>query len=104
VLRRLLILLGLLYILGGLALLVTQNVSWLVPYLLINGTILVAAIVLERRGYNPITNRGRGRWQRTGERFVDPTTGKLMEVHYNPDTGERDYVEVGGVPPEGAAK
>ena len=30
----------------------------------------------------------------TGERFLDPTTGRLMEVRYNPMTGQRDYVPV----------
>ena len=37
---------------------------------------------------------GRG-WQTTGERFVDPTSGKMVEVRYNPRTGERSYVDVG---------
>lgn len=34
-----------------------------------------------------------GDWEPTGERFVDPATGKLVEVRYNPKTGERDYRE-----------
>ena len=34
---------------------------------------------------------GRGGW--TGECFVDPTGGRLIEVRHNPETGERDYVE-----------
>lgn len=32
-------------------------------------------------------------WQRTAERFVDPVSGKLVEVRYNPKTGERAYVD-----------
>lgn len=32
-------------------------------------------------------------WQDTSERFVDPTSGKLIEVRYNPRTGERAYVD-----------
>lgn len=32
------------------------------------------------------------RWQTTGERFDDPSTGEPMEVLYDPDTGERRYV------------
>ena len=32
-------------------------------------------------------------WQSTGERFVDPTSGKLIEVRYNPKSGERAYVD-----------
>ena len=34
-----------------------------------------------------------GGWQDTSERFVDPTSGKLVEVQYNPQTGERAYVD-----------
>jgi hypothetical protein len=34
-----------------------------------------------------------GRWQATGERFADPTTGKDVEVFYDPHSGERHYVE-----------
>ena len=34
-------------------------------------------------------------WKATGERFVDPTTGKLVEVRYDPSTGERAYVDAG---------
>jgi hydroxymethylpyrimidine pyrophosphatase-like HAD family hydrolase len=33
--------------------------------------------------------------QTTAERFVDPTSGKLLEVRYNPQTGERAYVDAG---------
>lgn len=32
-----------------------------------------------------------GQWQATGERFVDPSTGTLTEVTFNPQTGERSY-------------
>jgi hypothetical protein len=31
-------------------------------------------------------------WQRTGERFVDPTTGERLEVWFQPESGERAYV------------
>jgi hypothetical protein len=34
-------------------------------------------------------------FEKTGERFVDPTTGKVVEVHYDPNTGERAYVDAG---------
>jgi hypothetical protein len=34
---------------------------------------------------------GGAAWQSTGERFVDPSTGALTEVTYNPQTGERSY-------------
>jgi hypothetical protein len=31
-------------------------------------------------------------WQTTGERFVDPETGRLVTVYFHPATGERRYV------------
>ena len=31
-------------------------------------------------------------WVATGERFVDPETGKLVTVYYHPATGERRYI------------
>jgi hypothetical protein len=33
-----------------------------------------------------------GRWQRTDEQFIDPTTGDPVEVMFDPRTGERRYV------------
>ena len=32
-----------------------------------------------------------GPWQSTGERFRDPVSGEMVDVRYNPQTGERDY-------------
>lgn len=65
----------------------------LVAYLIVNGIVLAGAILLERRGYRPRPRAGMGRWEDTGERVVDPKTGKVTRVLYNPVTGERDYVE-----------
>jgi hypothetical protein len=94
VLRRWLIGFGVLYLAVG-AYLLSIHVA-LVPaiYLVVGGAVLAGSIVLERRGYRPRMDHARGRWQRTGERFVDPSSGRLVEVRYNPDTGERDYVDV----------
>ncbi|MHB8178728.1 MAG: hypothetical protein ACYDA5_05480 [Vulcanimicrobiaceae bacterium] len=61
---------------------------------IVGGTVLVAAILFERSRYRPAIDRSAAGWQATGERFIDPTSGKLLEVRYNPQTGERDYVEV----------
>jgi hypothetical protein len=33
------------------------------------------------------------RFQPTEETFRDPTTGRMMRVFFNPDTGERQYRE-----------
>lgn len=59
--------------------------------LLVTFGILTAAVAFERWRYNRSVNRTRAGWQPTGERFVDPGTGELTEVYYNPETGERDY-------------
>jgi hypothetical protein len=94
VLRRWLIGLGVLYLAVGAYLLSIHVALVLAIYLVVGGAVLAGSIVLERRGYRPRVDHARGRWQRTGERFVDPSSGRLVEVRYNPDTGERDYVDV----------
>ena len=93
-LRRWLIGLGVLYLAVGAYLLSIHVALVLAIYLVVGGALLAGSIVLERRGYRPRVDHARGRWQRTGERFVDPSSGRLVEVRYNPDTGERDYVDV----------
>lgn len=60
------------------------------------GIIIILGTLFERwrytqSGASPLN----GRWQPTGERFADPTTGKEMEVFYDPSSGERRYVEQG---------
>jgi hypothetical protein len=94
VLRRWLIGLGVLYLAVGAYLLSIHVALVLAIYLVVGGAVLAGSIVLERRGYRPRVGQARGRWQRTGERFVDPSSGRLVEVRYNPDTGEREYVDV----------
>jgi hypothetical protein len=55
--------------------------------------LITGGILFERSGYRSQVNRTLGKWQPTGERFNDPTTGQVVEVYYNPQTGERDYRE-----------
>jgi hypothetical protein len=89
-LRRVLLALGIAGLVGaGICLLAKVYVAAL--YLFIEGLALTLGILLERWRYVHHVNRNKGRWQSTGERFVDPTSGRLMEVYYNPETGERDY-------------
>lgn len=86
---------GLLCLIGAAVLLLfTHTTLWLILYLAVNGLILVGAILLERKRYRGNVDRTQGYWQPTGERFVDPTTERFMEVFYNRATGERDYREV----------
>lgn len=94
-LRRVTIGYGLLYLIGAVVLLfIVHATPWLVLYLAVNGLILVSAVLLERKRYRTRVDRTQGDFQPTGERFVDPTTGRHMEVSYNSATGERDYREV----------
>jgi hypothetical protein len=57
------------------------------------GLVLVGAVLIERWRYKPLGDERPGPgWIATGERFVDPETGKLVTVFYKPATGERRYV------------
>jgi hypothetical protein len=56
------------------------------------GVMILASIFFERR-YRSERKNGKT-WQTTGERFIDPTTGKLTEVTFDPATGQRSYVAV----------
>ncbi len=92
-LRKAILAYGVLAIVGAIALALAGVGVAVVFYLFVNGAIVVAAVLFERGRYRPSITPG-GTWQETGERFVDPTTGQLMKVRYNPDTGARDYVPV----------
>lgn len=92
-LRKAILAYGVLAIVGAIALALAGMGVGVVFYLFVNGAIVVAAILFERGRYRPAITRG-GTWQETSERFVDPTTGQLMKVRYNPQTGARDYVPV----------
>jgi membrane protein implicated in regulation of membrane protease activity len=96
--RWILIGIAILYLAIGAILLIAGLSGWLVAWTVFEACILLAALLLERWRYRPPINRRSGKWERTGERFVDPATGRVTEVFYNPDTGERDYVEVGQDP------
>jgi hypothetical protein len=84
---------GVLAVIGAIALALAGVHIGLVFYLFINGAIVIGALLFERGRYRPPVTEG-GVWQETAERFVDPTTGQLMKVRYNPQTGARDYVPV----------
>jgi hypothetical protein len=57
------------------------------------GLVLLFALVVERWRYKTLTSRRPGPdWVATNERFVDPESGSLVTVFYQPSTGERRYV------------
>jgi hypothetical protein len=55
------------------------------------GVVLLFAGLFERWRYNNKNALRAGDWRRTGERFIDPTSGKEVEVLYDPRSGERRY-------------
>jgi hypothetical protein len=55
------------------------------------GGFIAAAMLVERWRYRDAGTPPDGDWQKTEERFVDPESGRTMQVFYNPRTGERRY-------------
>ncbi len=57
----------------------------------------VAALLLlvggafEAGRYRQRLDRSSPAWRPTGEKFVDPSTGRTTTVFYDPVTGKRDY-------------
>jgi hypothetical protein len=88
---------GVLAVVGAIVLALAGIITGLVLYLFVNGAIVIAALLFERGRYRPAVSQD-GPWQETAERFLDPTTGQLMKVRYNPETGARDYVPVSPQP------
>jgi hypothetical protein len=57
------------------------------------GAILAGGVLVERWRYQFLAEDRPSRdWQATTERFIDPETGRLVTVFFNPATGERRYV------------
>ena len=97
------------WVLGGLGILIVAGgvtavaAGAPVPVLIaptIIGLIFVLGALFERVYYKVPMARAPGRgFIATDERFVDPSTGRLVEVHVKPETGERAYVDIGAAPP-----
>ncbi len=88
---------GLLIAAGLLAMAVGQVLSG--AWTLILGLVGVVAVVYERRRYG--SERGtdaEARFRATEEVFVDPSTGRRMRVHIDPQSGERRYLPESGEP------
>jgi hypothetical protein len=90
-----------LYVLGGLLLVgalaaaLTGFMVALLPQLLFGGLLLVVGLAIERWRYKPLLRTGADpRWKDTGERFVDPGSGQLTAVYFDPLRGERHYVVI----------
>jgi hypothetical protein len=61
-------------------------------YLLGVGALIFAGTLFERWRYRATLSQAPQAWQRTGERFVDPESGRTLSVFYDPVSGERHYV------------
>lgn len=90
-----------LYVFGGLLLVgagiaaITGLFVMLLPQLLFGGLLLVVGLAIERWRYKPLLRGGPDpRWKDTGERFVDPGSGQLTAVYFDPRNGERHYLVV----------
>jgi len=59
---------------------------------LILGAIVLVGTLFERWRYRHIEKVRPSDWRRTGEQFIDPSTGDPVEVMFDPRTGERRYV------------
>jgi hypothetical protein len=94
--RSIVIALGLAYLAVAAVLFALRLGPAIIAVLLaVNGLIVVGAIVFERSRYRPVPSGDDSRilWQPTGERFIDPTSGRMVEVEENTLTGERIYKE-----------
>lgn len=92
-LRRLLLALGLLALLVAVVCLLqgrTDAALWLA----INGAVLTLGVLFERWRYRQTETGSEPRFVATGERFVDPESGALIEVRYDAASGERRYVRI----------
>jgi hypothetical protein len=71
---------------------------------LIIGTLILIGTLLERWRYSHIEPPSNGQWQRTDERFLDPSTGDPVEVLFDPRSGERRYVPGSSTAAQGSVR
>lgn len=92
-LRKALIGFAVLCLLGAMAMLVSGRQGG--AQLLVLGLVLVVGLKFERWRYKRVQpGRIQPHWQDTGERFVDPETGRTTAVYFDPHTSERHYIAV----------
>ncbi|HET7663846.1 MAG TPA: hypothetical protein VFK31_09430 [Rhodanobacteraceae bacterium] len=96
-LRKTLIALGVLCLLGAAGVLVTGRGMFALPHLLAGAVVLGLGVAFERRHYKRVVpQRIEPHWQDTGERFIDPESGRRTAVYFDPRTAERHYVATDG--------
>ena len=62
------------------------------PVLLMIGFVAIITALLEPVYGRAIGRAPAGNWRPTDEKFVDPESGKLVTVWFDPSTGDRRYV------------
>jgi hypothetical protein len=60
----------------------------------LEGVLIIVGVLFERSRYRPTITSPGDHWQISGEKFKDPTSGKTMQVAYDPKTGQRNYIEM----------
>src|SRR5579859_1075091 len=61
--------------------------------------LVLAGLLFENHRYRRLSGQAPGgNFKATGERFIDPESGKLVEVYSDPATGGRRYVAVKDAP------
>lgn len=93
-LRRFLVLASALVFVGTVILLLygVGGYTSLLVWVAVQGAIVLIALLAERGRYHTRSSGAEPSWQRTAERFQDPSTSQWLVVEYNPTTGERRYV------------
>lgn len=88
---------ALLLLVAAVALVVGGMLAVFLPQLVLGGLFLVVGLAIERWRYKPVTaGRPDPHWRDTGERFVDPETGLMTAVYFDPAKGERHYLAAPG--------
>ena len=88
-LRAILAILFIAMVVYGVILVAQSGAGW--P-LIVFGALGLISVFLEGR-YRGARAERTSTWQPTGEKFIDPGTGKPVEVDYDPATAERNYRE-----------
>jgi hypothetical protein len=90
-LRKLVLASALLLTAAGLCLLCLRVWSPGLQLLVVGGLIFVGT-AFESWRYRKGSGPQGARWQQTDEKFADPISGEVMDVQYDPVSGERRYV------------
>lgn len=93
ILRAILGAVGVLALIAAVIAVIVGAAVFAVFWLFAVGIVLVVGVLFERVYYKKVADHTPGPdWVATPERFVDPTTGRMVRVYTKPITGERIYI------------